>query len=296
MESLIFTALLMVQFTIMFSLGIGLEVADFKRVAERRFVFFVAVACQVILLPLVAFGSAHLFGLAPVLAAGIMLLSFCPGGVTSNIISKLSRADVALSVSLTAVVSILSFITIPPLTAISIEYFMGSAAPDFSFLRLAVITFLITTTPVMLGVFIRHHKPAVVKKIETPLERTAIALWIIIVFLAIAKSWNILVDNFVEMGTSMLLLPFVMLMIGLVIGVLLKLTRKESKTISIETGIQNSPMAITLAAAISGSELGITELALPAALYSITMYLVVIPFIFVYRKWQDDADKVAQTA
>ncbi|REL30822.1 bile acid:sodium symporter family protein [Thalassotalea euphylliae] len=296
MESAITFALLVAQGIIMFSLGIGLEVKDFKRVIERPYVFFVAMLSQVVLLPILAFGTAYLFDFPPVFAAGLMLLSFCPGGVTSNIISKLSKADVALSVSLTAVVSVLAFMTVPVLVAMSMKHFLGEEAVTFSLFDLAFVTFLITTTPVLLGVLIRHFKENIANAIQGGLEKTAIILWVIIVVLAIANSFERLVDSFAVIGGGLLFLPFIMMVIGIVVSRLFALNKKESKTLGIETSIQNGPLAIAIAATINDADLAITELALPAAVYSITMYFVALPFIFIFRNWGEENNVTGASA
>lgn len=285
MELILIQAVVLAQATIMFSLGIGLEIADFKRVFERPYAFTIALVCQLFILPALAFATVTFLSFPPVLAAGLMILSFCPGGVTSNIISKISRADVALSVSLTAVVSIVSFISVPPLIAWAITHFMAEDAIEFSFYQLALITFLITTTPVSIGVLIRHMRSDFAKRIEPGLEKVAIVLWVIIVTAAIGKTFDRLLENFLQIGMGLMLLPLAMAMIGILVSYLCGLSVRESKTISIESSIQNSPMAITLATAISGATTGIPDLALPAAVYSVTMYLIAIPFIFVFRSW-----------
>ncbi|REL25510.1 bile acid:sodium symporter family protein [Thalassotalea euphylliae] len=296
MESAITFALLVAQGIIMFSLGIGLEVKDFKRVIERPYVFFVAMLSQVVLLPLLAFGTAYLFDFPPVFAAGLMLLSFCPGGVTSNIISKLSKADVALSVSLTAVVSVLAFMTVPVLVAMSMKHFLGEESVTFSLFDLAFVTFLITTIPVLLGVLIRHFKENIANAIQGGLEKTAIVLWVIIVVLAIANSFDRLVDSFAVIGGGLLFLPFIMMVIGIIVSRLFALNKKESKTLGIETSIQNGPLAIAIAATINDADLAITELALPAAVYSITMYFVALPFIFIFRNWGEENNVTGASA
>lgn len=284
MEALITPALLLAQGIIMLSLGIGLTVADFKRVLQRKFTFTIALLCQMVILPAFALALVYLFSVPAVFAAGIMLLSFCPGGVTSNIIAKLSHADVALSVSLTAVVSVVSFITVPPLTAWAVGHFIGQQALTFSFFDLAFVTFCITTTPVLLGVVLRQIKPHLANILEPILGRIAIVLWLIIVGLAIVKSADKLAATFNQIGPSLLLMPLAMMLLGIAISRVLGLTFAESKTLGIETSIQNGPMAIAIAATISGGSMVITELALPAAVYSITMYLIALPFVFYFRK------------
>ena len=286
MEALITPALLFAQAVIMFSLGVGLTLADFKRIIDRPYVFAIGICCQVIFVPLCALAIVYLFNFPPVFAAGLMILSFCPGGVTSNIISKLSKADVALSVSLTAIVSIMSFLTVPALVSWAITHFMGEDAIEFSFFDLSIVTFVVTTTPVVLGVVLRHYKSVLAIKLESVLEKIAMVLWVIIVALAVANVFERLVANFAQIGTGILLMPFVLVVFALITSRLFGLDIRESKTLAVESSIQNSPLAIALAATITGGTGFVGELAMPAAVYSITMYLVAIVFILFFRNWK----------
>lgn len=268
---------------IMLSLGIGLEVADFRRVISRRYPFAIGAVCQVVLLPVAAFITVKLFALPPEIAVGFMLLSFCPGGVTSNILSKLARADVALSVSLTAVISLLSIVTVPILAAWSVAHFMGEDAPEVSIGGLALAMFLITTLPVAIGVTLRSFATDFANRIDAPLSKLATVLFVLIVFAALAGNWQLFVDNLGIMGTGLISLNIALLLIGLGLARAANLSWNESKSISIETGIQNSTLGITLAALITGTESGFSPLALPAAVYGITMYGVAIPFLIWFR-------------
>ncbi|MDA7965139.1 bile acid:sodium symporter family protein [Ruegeria sp.] len=268
---------------IMLSLGIGLEVADFRRVLTRRRAFAIGALSQVLLLPVAAFITVTLFALPPQIAVGFMLLSFCPGGVTSNILSKLAKADVALSVSLTAVISLLSIVTVPILAVWSIGHFMGEAAPKVSITGLAIALFLITTLPVAIGVSLRHFARGFADRVEGPLSKAAAILFVLIVLAALAGNWQFFIDNLGEMGAGLITLNIALLLIGLGLARVANLSWDESKTISIETGIQNSTLGITLAALITGTETGFSPLALPAAVYGITMYAVVLPFLIWFR-------------
>ncbi|WP_170441816.1 bile acid:sodium symporter family protein [Ruegeria arenilitoris] len=268
---------------IMLSLGIGLEAADFRRVISRRYPFAIGAVCQVVLLPVAAFATVKMFALPPAIAVGFMLLSFCPGGVTSNILSKLAKADVALSVSLTAVISLLSIVTVPVLAAWSIDHFMGDDAPEVSISGLALAMFLITTLPVAIGVGLRHCATGFANRIDGPLSKLATILFVLIVIAALAGNWQLFVDNLGIMGAGLISLNLALLLIGLGLARAAKLSWNEAKTISIETGIQNSTLGITLAALITGTESGFSPLALPSAVYGITMYAVAIPFIAWYR-------------
>ncbi|WP_377190130.1 bile acid:sodium symporter family protein [Ruegeria meonggei] len=264
---------------IMLSLGVGLEIADFRRVLSRGYPFAIGALCQVVLLPVVAFATVKLFALTPEIAVGFMILSFCPGGVTSNILAKLAKGDVALSVSLTAVISLLSLVTVPVLAAWSIAHFMGEDAPEVSITGLAIAMFLITTLPVAIGISLRHFAAGFATRIDAPLSKLATVLFVLIVLAALAGNWQTFVENLGIMGGGLVTLNIALLLMGLGLARAAKLSWNESKTISIETGIQNSTLGITLAALINGTESGFSPLALPAAVYGIMMYVVALPYI-----------------
>ena len=172
---------------IMFSLGLSLTLDDFKRVLVRPLAFCAGAISQMALVPFIALVLVVLFQPPPELAVGIMILSFCPGGVTSNIISQLARGDVALSVTLTAVVSLASILTVPLLVAWSVAYFMGAEAPPITITRLAISVFLITTLPVAIGVLTRHFATGFADRAEPILSKIATALFVIIVVM----SWGL---------------------------------------------------------------------------------------------------------
>ncbi|MEX0316801.1 MAG: bile acid:sodium symporter family protein [Ruegeria sp.] len=268
---------------IMLSLGVGLEAADFRRVITRRYPFAIGAVSQVLLLPLAAFATVTLFAVPPEIAVGFMLLSFCPGGVTSNILSKLAKGDVALSVTLTAIISLLSILTVPILAAWSVNHFMGEAAPEVSVTGLAIAMFLITTLPVAIGVTIRHCFRGFALVLDGPLSKLATVLFVLIVIAALAGNWQLFIDNLSIMGAGLITLNLALLLIGLGIARAAGLSWDETKTISIETGIQNSTLGITLAALITNTSTGFSPLALPAAVYGITMYAVALPFLFWFR-------------
>ena len=268
---------------IMLSLGIGLEAADFRRVLTRGYPFAIGAISQVVLIPLAAFTTVTMFGLPAEIAVGVMLLSFCPGGVTSNILAKFAKGDVSLSVSLTAVISLLSIVTVPILAAWSIDYFMGETAPEVSIGALATALFLITTLPVAIGVSIRHFAKEFAVRIDNPLSTLASILFMLIVLAALAGNWQFFIENLSSIGAALIALNIALLLIGLGLARIAKLTWEEAKTISVETGIQNSAMGITLAALITGTTTGFSPLAVPAAVYGITMYVVVTPFILWFR-------------
>lgn len=269
---------------IMLSLGIGLTTADFARVAKQPKAFGIGAVCQVVLVPVAAYIVTQIFGLPAELAVGVMLLALCPGGVTSNMISKLAKGDVALSVSLTAVVSLLSILTVPVLAAWSVLMFMGEEGPSVSVASLALAMFLISTLPVLIGVVIRHLAPNFAIRLEPKLSLLATVLFVIIVLAALAGNWHLFVENITTLGPALISMNVVLMALGFGLAVALGLATFSAKTVSIETGIQNATLGITLAGIISGqTEGGFSTMALPSAVYGITMYLVAIPFVAWFR-------------
>ncbi|PIB24239.1 bile acid:sodium symporter [Amylibacter kogurei] len=268
---------------IMLSLGVGLTLGDFKRVAQRKWAFAIGAVFQVLLVPLCAFVAIKIFGLTGELAAGVMLLSFCPGGSTSNIVTRLARGDVALSVSLTAVVSLLSIITVPMFIGWAVVHFMGEDVPDVSISSLAIALFLITTLPVIIGMLIRKYALDFAIRAEPILVKIASALFGVIILAALASNWTLFKENLPTLGPVLLTILIVMMFSGLAFSALAGLTWGERKTIAIEVGIQNGTLGITLAPLIVGVSAGIPALALPSAVYGILMYVVAFPFVLWIR-------------
>lgn len=268
---------------IMLSLGVGLTFKDFGRVLLQGKAFAAGAFAQIIALPVVAFLVILAFGLKAELAVGVMLLSFCPGGVTSNMVAKLAKGDVALSVSLTAVISLLSILTVPLLAAWAVTYFMGASAPEVSVTDLAIAMFMIATLPVIIGVLIRHFATGFAQKIEPILSTLATVLFVIIVIVALASNWSLFVKNLPTLGPALISLNVILLILGLAVARALGLSWTTRKTISIETGVQNATLGITMAAIISGQSDGFSTYALPSAVYGITMYFVALPFVAWFR-------------
>lgn len=264
---------------IMFSLGIGLTMADFRRVAERRLAFAIGAIFQVLIVPLTAYSVIVFYGLSGQIAAGVMLLAFCPGGVTSNVVARLAKGDVALSVSLTAIISLLSILTIPFLVGWAVVHFMGADAPEVSVLSLAIAMFLITTLPVAIGMVMRKLAPAFAERIEPKLVALASVLFAVIVLAALASNWSVFLANIGSLGPALLTMLVLMMLAGLGVASLAGLTWKERKTVSIEVGIQNGTLGVTLAPLIVGASSSIPEIGLPSAVYGILMYVVALPFV-----------------
>lgn len=269
---------------IMFSLGLGLTIADFARVVKLPRGVFVGVAVQLVILPVIAFILLMIFPLPPEMAVGVMILSFCPGGVTSNILTKLAGGTLALSITLTGVVSLMAVITVPLLVAASVGYFMGSDAPEIDVSSLAIAMFLITAVPVAIGVAVRHFASGFAIGAEPWVSRIASILFVIIVIGAIASNWELFISNLPVLGPILIVLNVLMLIIGVVLARLVGLNKSDSVAIALEAGVQNATLGITVGGLIAVGVSGFSPYALASGVYGITMYLVTAPFILWMRR------------
>lgn len=266
---------------IMFSLGLGLRKEDFTRVAKFPKAFGTGLANQLILLPLIAFTIASLLTVSPELAVGIMILAFCPGGVTSNVLTRLAGGTVPLSISLTAVTSLVSIFTVPLLVAFSVNHFMGSDAPEINVAGLGIKMFLLTAVPVLLGMALTASKPDLVARISGIVSKIALVLFALIIVAAIAKNRVVFFGNLPSLGPALICLNVIMLALGLLTSRLARLKQDDATSISLESGVQNGTLGIAVGAMIAASpDESLPPITVPAAVYGITMYLVSLPFVF----------------
>ncbi|MEM7440408.1 MAG: bile acid:sodium symporter family protein [Pseudomonadota bacterium] len=281
-DFLVDVALPLILAFIMFTLGLGLRVSDFTRVFSMPKAFATGFVNQMILLPIVGFAMAAALGLSPELAVGFMILALCPGGVTTNVLAKIGDGNTALSISLTAVVTIVAVFTLPLILDFSVQSFMGSEAPPVDTLTLSVTMFLMTVVPVTIGMVVTAIAPGFVTSVGPLLSRIAVALFALIVLAAIAANLDVLRDNLASLGPACLLLMAVMLAVGMVTASLAGLSPRDATTIAIETGVQNSTLGIAVAAILAGQIIGdvdgFSSFALPAAMYGVLMYVLAIPF------------------
>ena len=275
----------LILFFIMFSLGLGLRGRDFSRVLKFPVAFVIGLLNQIVLLPLVALGLAHLFGLEAMFAVGLMILALCPGGVTSNLLAKLAGGNAPLSISLTAITSLLSIVTVPFLVAFSVNYFMGQGAPRVDVTGIGLTMFLITAVPVGIGMLLTAKYSALAEKIAPGVSRAAVVLFVVIIVAALSKNWGVFSSNFGTLGPVAVLLNVVMLALGIASARMLRLEKRDATTISIESGVQNGTLAIAVGSLVAGVDGQVLPPeTVPAAVYSITMYLVCLPFVFWRRR------------
>ena len=269
---------------IMLTLGIGLTDKDFTNLLHNPKAFFIGVVNQMVILPIVAFVIILSIGITKELAVGIMILASCPGGVTSNIITKLAKGDTALSISYTAVISLLTIITLPTVTILSMKHFMGAEAPPLDFLSLGLTMFFITAIPVGLGVLVRKTNKQFADSFESIATKISTLLFTIIIIGALASEWQIFITNIYQLGPTLILLITCMLIIGYKSSNWFKMNSRQSVTVAIESGIQNGTVGITIGNIIINPETGLSILSIPSGVYGILMYFICLPFVFWFIK------------
>ena len=266
---------------IMFVLGLGLTGADFLRVIKQPRNFFVGAFSQIILLPIIAFILVKIWPIAPELAIGVMIIAAAPGGVTSNLLTSFAKGDVALSISLTAIISLLCVITIPFIVLTSVELLGGSnITKDISLLSMSRDMFLIVTVPVILGMLLRKFSSGVALKLEPIAKKISIVLFVLVLLGAIAAERENVISYFAQAGLITLILNVVMMIVAYYVAQSLASGTRQKKCITIECGLQNGTLAIFVATSIFGGGMYV----IPAATYSLIMFATSLMFVYLVRK------------
>ncbi len=266
---------------IMFALGLGLTGEDFLRVARQPRDFLVGAFSQIILLPIIAFILVKIWPIAPELAIGVMIIAAAPGGVTSNLLTYFAKGDVALSISLTAIISLLCVVTIPFIVLTSIGLLADtSIAQDISLLSMARDMFLIVTVPVILGMLFRKFIPTAAIRFEPMAKKVSIVLFVLVLLGAIAAEKENIVSYFAQAGLITLLLNVIMMVVAFYLAQLLGSGNEQKKCITIECGLQNGTLAIFVATSIFGGGAYV----IPAATYSLIMFFTSLIFVYLVRK------------
>jgi len=263
---------------IMFSVGLELAIKDFKRVVVQPRDFFIGALSQVVLLPLVAFGLLSFWTIEPALAVGVMIIAACPGGVTSNLMTYLARGDTALSVSMTAIISLLAVVTLPFIVSFSIVHFMDAAtAPELSIGKTVLGVFAITTVPVIIGMVVKRYAPVFAQKFERIARIIASVLFVVIIAGAILAEKANVVDYFRQAGPVTLSLNLIMMALALTIARMSRLGVPQQTAITLECGLQNGTLAIFVALTLIGS----TTMMIPGAIYSLLMFPTALAYLFI---------------
>ena len=266
---------------IMLALGMGLTVQDFTRVVKQPKDFLVGLVCQLIFLPIIAFALVFILDTPVELAVGLMIIAAAPGGVTSNILTKFANGDVALSISLTAIISLLSIITVPFIIFKSIDLLNASASTnEISMTGISIKMFLVVTLPVILGMIIRRFANNFVSSNEKTTQTISLILFLIVLFGAIIQERTNIVPYIMKAGTITFLLNIVMMLIGFYVAKVFATGIQQRKCISLECGLQNGTLAIFVATQIFND---VTYI-IPAAIYSLIMFATSLIFVFLIKK------------
>ena len=256
---------------IMFGMGLSLVSGDFTRLFTYPKAVLVGLCNQLLFLPLIGFVIVVLFGLNPSMAIGVMIISICPGGPTSNLITQVSRGNIGLSVTLTALASLMTVFTIPILLSKFIAYFSGNTdvVIQIPILETMLQILVITVIPVSIGMMIRKRREAFALRMEKPMRTASTVLFVIIFLIIIIANKDNLIQAMKEVGLPTLLLNLSTMGLGYLSAKLFGITGKSQISITIESGIQNG----TLAFVIATTMLNNLEMGLPTGAYSIWMFL-----------------------
>ena len=266
---------------IMLGLGLGLTTQDFVRVLKQPKDFFIGFVCQLIVLPIIAFLLIKILNTPLELALGVMIIAAAPGGVTSNVLTKFANGDVALSVSLTAIISLISIFTVPFIVFKSAELLNVSyIANNISMIGISLKMFLVVTLPVMIGMLIRKFATNFIINNTQNIQRISILLFIL-VFIAIwIEEWDKIVSFITRAGLVALILNVVMMTVGFYVAKVFASGMEQRKCISLECGLQNGTLAVFVSTQIFDNIVYMV----PTAAYALIMFITSIIFVFLVKK------------
>lgn len=265
---------------IMFGMGLSLTISDFKRVVKYPKAIFIGLTSQLIFLPLIAYIIVVLLNLSPTIAIGIMLLAACPGGATSNMLTNLAKGDLALSVSLTAISSLVSIITIPFIVQFALEEFSNeSQRVSLDILSMIKQLFVIIIIPVAIGMFVNWKFSDFAFKMNKPVKIASAVIFILVIVGVTFSIRDVFMFYLSEAGVPALLLNISTMTIGFLLALIFNLSRPQAISISIETGIQNGTLAITIATITLNN----AEYSIAPAIYGLLMFFTSAIIIFMRK-------------
>ena len=270
-ESILTTLVLPIALAmIMLGLGLSLKNDDFLRIFKYPKAVTIGLIGQLVILPVIALAIVKIIPMPPAIAVGLIVLALCPCGASSNMITYLAGGDVALAVTLTVFSSIITIFTIPIFTSLAVTSFLGKSAIVSLPIGMTMgQIFLITVIPIALGMSIQHQFPEIARRLEKVINKLAVGFLGLIIILLVVKEWNRLPNLMVQAGMGVMLLNILGMAAGFAISKMLNLKVAQQICIAIEVGIQNGTLAIAITAGI----LKDAEMAIPAAIYSLFMYL-----------------------
>jgi len=273
---------------IMFSLGLGLSVNDFRNILRQPKALIVGVFCHFVLLPLVAFGLVTAWGISGAFAVGFILVAASPTGSTSNLLTYIARGDVALAVSFTAIASVLTIVTLPAVVTLAMAQFaVSTVAVKVPVTTVMANVFLLLGVPVGLGMLWRALSPARAIRFEGVATRVSTGLFMVIVVLAVLKNWSLVSSSLGLLVPIALTLNVTMLLLGFGLAWLARLSRRQSVTLGIESSVQNATLALVIATSVLKDE----AMAIPGAVYGVTMYAGGLAFAYGMRRFTTAEDE-----
>ena len=266
---------------IMLGLGMGLTIQDFTRVVKQPKDFFVGFICQLILLPIIAFFLIQILNTPTELALGVMIIAAAPGGVTSNVLTKFAKGDVALSVSLTAIISLISIISVPFIIFKSADLLQITYINNnISMSSISLKMFFVVTLPVIIGMLIKKYATEFINSQTRLIQRISIILFII-VFMAIwIEEWDNILSFISRAGTIALTLNVIMMLVGYYVAKLFATGDAQRRCIALECGLQNGTLAVFVSTQLFDEMIYMV----PTAAYALIMFITSLLFVFVLRK------------
>ena len=265
---------------IMFGLGLGLTISDFTRVVKNPRDFFVGFICQVILLPIVAFFLIQIITLPIEIAMGVMIIAAAPGGVTSNILTKFADGDVALSVSLTAIVSLLSVLIVPLIVFNSADFLGVEITKEISMVNIATKMFFVVTVPVIFGMIVRRLMTDFIVSKTLIIQRLSVILFLVVFISIWVEEWDRIVSFITRAGLIAFILNMTMIFVGYYVAKFFTSGVAQRKCISLECGLQNGTLAVVVATQLFNDIVYMV----PTAAYALVMFTTSIFFVLIVRK------------
>ncbi|MDB3947158.1 bile acid:sodium symporter family protein [Candidatus Pelagibacter sp.] len=266
---------------IMLGLGASLTLSDFSRVIKNPKDFFIGFVCQLFVLPLVAYLLNIILKVPTEMALGVMLIAAAPGGVTSNVLTKFADGDVALSVSLTAFVSLVSIISVPIIVALAIDLFeISYVTKEISMIGISLKMFFVVTVPVIIGMIIRHLTGDLMIRNLKIIQRISIALFFVVFAAIYIEEWNNIVSFLTRAGTIALILNVTMMTIGFYVAKFFASGVAQQRAISLECGLQNGTLAVFVGTQLFDNVVYMV----PTAAYALIMLTTASIFVCILRK------------
>ena len=266
---------------IMFALGMGLTLLDFRRVFAYPRAFVAGIICHFILLPLVGFGVVQLFGVSGALAVGFMIIAACPTGTTSNLLTYYARGDVALALSFTAFAGIVSIVTVPLIVGAAIAHFTaGERSVPFPVGQMMAQIFVVMGVPVIAGMLVKARANAFAERWQPRLGQVSALVFVAIIVVSVARNWPLFEQHAASLAPLVFAINITMIALGYGMSTLFGTDRRQAVTVAIESSVQNGALAIVIGSSILQNE----AMMLPGAIYGLLMYVGGIAFVFIARR------------